>query len=233
MRFYFLRGREIRRGGFLAALALFAFVATAGWRSFERRLYGVKPGVLLEGRPVGGLFREELCRVVEEMSVLYSRPPQDAMVFPETGEIVPEQAGRVVDVAGTVASVVRAAPGTRVRLVFRAVAPKVTADLFTPLVRGSPERPEVALTFNVAWGEESLPAILEILKKEKVYATFFFVGEWVKKFPDLTRAVAEAGHEIGNHGFSHDYPTRLSRAELVRLIEDNAVLLQNVTGRRG
>ncbi|NLG83175.1 MAG: polysaccharide deacetylase family protein, partial [Firmicutes bacterium] len=163
--------------------------------------------------------------------VLYSRLPQDAMIFPETGEIVPEQPGRVVDVAGTVASVIRAAPGARVHLLFRSVAPKVTTDLFTPLVRGPQERPEVALTFNVAWGEECLPTILEILKKEKVYATFFFVGDWVKKFPDLTRTVAEAGHEIANHGLRHEYPTRLSRDALARLIEDNAALLQNVIGR--
>ncbi|MCL6613193.1 MAG: polysaccharide deacetylase family protein [Firmicutes bacterium] len=231
MRFYCLRRRQIRRGGVFLALGLLAFAATIELRTLERKLHGVRPGVILEDRPVGGLLHRELVRVVEEMSFLYDRPPQDAMFFEETGEIVPEREGRAVDVAGTVEAVARAAPGTRVRLILRPVPPAVTKDYFVPLTSGSEDRPEVALTFNVAWGEESLPSILDILKAAGVRATFFFVGDWVKKFPDLTRAVAAAGHEIGNHGSYHGHPTQLGRAELVRMIQDNAALLKEVVGR--
>ena len=47
----------------------------------------------------------------------------------------------------------------------------------------------------------------------------------------FARAVAAAGHEIGNHGSYHGHPTQLGRAELERMIEENAVLLKEVVGR--
>jgi peptidoglycan-N-acetylglucosamine deacetylase len=68
--------------------------------------------------------------------------------------------------------------------------------------RGSPGRRTVALTFDDG-PSESTPAILEILSGYRVPATFFQVGMNVERLPDVARAVAAAGHAIGNHSYAH------------------------------
>jgi polysaccharide deacetylase family protein (PEP-CTERM system associated) len=55
--------------------------------------------------------------------------------------------------------------------------------------------------------------ILDILEEKGVKATFFVVGEVAKKFPSLVKRIADAGHELGIHGFSHKQIFRLTREE--------------------
>lgn len=71
----------------------------------------------------------------------------------------------------------------------------------------------LSLTFDVAWGNEDMQDILNILKKEKVKASFFFSGDWVSRYSEDVRKVYEAGHDIGNHGDNHKYMTKLSKEE--------------------
>ena len=47
------------------------------------------------------------------------------------------------------------------------------------------------------------PAILKILQKRNIYATFFLLGQNVRKFPDLAFQIKSEGHQIGNHSYSH------------------------------
>lgn len=68
--------------------------------------------------------------------------------------------------------------------------------------RGSPQRRAVALTFDDG-PSEGTPAILDILAQYHVSATFFQVGSNVERLPDVARAVAAAGHAIGNHSYAH------------------------------
>ncbi len=75
--------------------------------------------------------------------------------------------------------------------------------VFGPSVwRGPRERRTVALTFDDG-PSESTPRILEILAAHGAAATFFPCGANVVRLPNVARAVAEAGHEIGNHGYAH------------------------------
>ncbi|HPW45423.1 MAG TPA: polysaccharide deacetylase family protein [bacterium] len=60
-----------------------------------------------------------------------------------------------------------------------------------------------ALSFDDGPSEEWTPAILDILKREKVSATFFLVGEKVRENPELAKRIRAEGHEIGNHTFDH------------------------------
>jgi peptidoglycan/xylan/chitin deacetylase (PgdA/CDA1 family) len=68
--------------------------------------------------------------------------------------------------------------------------------------RGSPHRRSIALTFDDG-PSEGTPAILDILAKYHVSATFFQVGSNVERLPEVARAVAAAGHAIGNHSYAH------------------------------
>ena len=68
---------------------------------------------------------------------------------------------------------------------------------------------QIALTFDDGPHPTLTPRILEILIKYNVPATFFMVGQNVLNYPDAARAVIEAGHEVGNHTFTHPHIANL------------------------
>ncbi|MGD0500256.1 MAG: polysaccharide deacetylase family protein [Bryobacteraceae bacterium] len=78
-----------------------------------------------------------------------------------------------------------------------------SASVLAPsLWRGPRGRRAIALTFDDG-PSEGTPQLLEILARSNVHASFFQCGANVERLPDIARAVAQAGHEIGNHSYSH------------------------------
>ncbi|MGH9500865.1 MAG: polysaccharide deacetylase family protein [Terriglobales bacterium] len=71
---------------------------------------------------------------------------------------------------------------------------------FVSLPAGSKK---LALTYDDGPNDPHTPRLLEVLARHNVRATFFLIGRYVKQRPDLARAIAQAGHAIGNHTFSH------------------------------
>ena len=61
----------------------------------------------------------------------------------------------------------------------------------------------VYLTFDDGPIPEATPFILETLSQYGIKATFFMVGDNVRKYPELYNKVVAAGHRIGNHTFNH------------------------------
>lgn len=117
-------------------------------------------------------------------------------------------------------------------IVFLVRLPKaLTASATLPIFQGDSGKKAVAFCINVAWGNEYIKPILDTLKKNECYATFFFTGTWVRDFPDLGRTIAEGGHEIANHGYYHVYPSKLNKADLQKLILDNEKILLKEFGR--
>jgi len=85
-----------------------------------------------------------------------------------------------------------------------------SSALFGPNIwRGPREKKQIALTFDDGPSEATLP-ILELLDLYSVRATFFQCGKNVERLPGVSRRVQDAGHEIGNHTYSH--PRLLGRA---------------------
>lgn len=74
----------------------------------------------------------------------------------------------------------------------------------------------IAITFDDGPHPYLTESILKTLDKYDVKATFFMVGVNVVNYPDAARAVIAAGHEVGNHTFSHEHMTRLSEAQVQR-----------------
>ena len=70
--------------------------------------------------------------------------------------------------------------------------------------RGDPKRRAIALTFDDG-PSESTPELVAILAQYGVAATFFQVGANVERLPEVARAVAASGHEIGNHSHTHPF----------------------------
>ena len=62
---------------------------------------------------------------------------------------------------------------------------------------------QVCLTFDDGPNPESTPDILALLEGLGVKATFFLIGENIKKYPDLYHKIIKQGHEIGDHGYRH------------------------------
>ncbi|GEN32442.1 polysaccharide deacetylase family sporulation protein PdaB [Cerasibacillus quisquiliarum] len=71
------------------------------------------------------------------------------------------------------------------------------------LVKGNDQESDIALTFNISWGEERAHHILEELKNHQVRATFFVSGEWAERHPDIVKKIVEDEHEVGMLGYRY------------------------------
>jgi polysaccharide deacetylase family sporulation protein PdaB len=69
---------------------------------------------------------------------------------------------------------------------------------------------KIAISFDAAWGNEDTQQLIDILQKYNVKTTFFVVGQWVDKYPESVKALADAGHEIMNHSDTHPHMSQLS-----------------------
>ena len=90
---------------------------------------------------------------------------------------------------------------------------------------------KVAITFDAAWGDEDAQQIREILNKYQVKATFFVVGDWVRKYPDLVKQFAEDGHDIANHSNKHPHVNNLSREAVEKDIMAAHEEIKKITGQ--
>jgi peptidoglycan/xylan/chitin deacetylase (PgdA/CDA1 family) len=88
----------------------------------------------------------------------------------------------------------------------------------------------VCLTFDDGPDADWTPQVLDILAATQAQATFFMIGKQVRRWPELARRVAAAGHEIANHTFSHRHPwwmsTRAARSE----VRDGTAALNDLLG---
>ncbi len=71
------------------------------------------------------------------------------------------------------------------------------------LWRMCPEERAVYLTFDDGPIPEVTPWVLDLLRQHEIKATFFMVGDNIRKYPDIYRMVVEEGHRTGNHTFNH------------------------------
>lgn len=119
------------------------------------------------------------------------------------------------------------APGS-----LRVLAPADALRREAPVYRVPTQKPWVAFAVNVDWGDEVLPAMLALFEREGIQVTFFPTGRWANRAPELVRAMAAQGHEVGNHGFTHDHPKALSDQALRQMIQRNEELLFALVGEQ-
>src|SRR5687767_11545005 len=80
-----------------------------------------------------------------------------------------------------------------------------TFQLFGDIVpRVETSQRVVALTFDDGPAPESIDQILSVLRERKAKATFFLIGGALEEQPELGRRIAQEGHELGNHSYSHE-----------------------------
>ena len=89
-----------------------------------------------------------------------------------------------------------------------------------------------SVSFDAAWGNEDTQQLIDILGRYDVKATFFVVGEWVDKYPESVRALADSGMEVMNHSDDHAHFSQLSAAEIEANINACSDKIESVTGAR-
>lgn len=83
-----------------------------------------------------------------------------------------------------------------------------------PIYSVSREDKVVAISFDAAWGNEDTQTLIDILGQYGIKTTFFVVGDWVDRYPDSVRALADAGHEVMSHSMHHAHFSKLNSDEI-------------------
>ncbi|WP_053362166.1 polysaccharide deacetylase family protein [Bacillus sp. FJAT-27251] len=173
-----------------------------------------------------------LYREIETKAPQYEVKPEDAKIDP-VWKAIPGYNGLKVDVAKSYSKMKKDGEFSRELLVFEEVSPKVHLSDLPPaaIYKGHPEKPMVSFIINVAWGNEYLSDMLAILKRHHVKADFFLEGRWVKNNPDLAKMIADAGHDVGNHSFTHPDMKSLSPAKINEEIAKTNDVIEATTGK--
>lgn len=89
---------------------------------------------------------------------------------------------------------------------------------------------KVAVTFNCAVGNSDIDEILETLDTYNVKATFFVLGSWADDYTDEVLKIYDAGHEIGNHSYSHKDMPSMNYEDIILDIQKCNETVRNITG---
>lgn len=99
------------------------------------------------------------------------------------------------------------------------------------LCRVETTRPLVALSFDDGPTPQGVETILPLLAAHDAHATFFLIGSETEKRPDLAARIVAAGHEVGDHSFSHQRMIGRSGGFYDREIETAQAAIAHATGR--
>ena len=91
---------------------------------------------------------------------------------------------------------------------------------------------KLALTINCAWNADDIDIILKTLEENQVKITFFIVGDWIDKYPEAVKKIADAGHEIGNHSNTHPHVNNLSSEENTKEILECSQKVEAITKQK-
>lgn len=80
--------------------------------------------------------------------------------------------------------------------------------------------------------KEGIPRILRLLKKYELAATFFVPGWVVERKEDLVKAIHDLGHEIGHHGYLHEWPDKLNSTQEREIMVKGLHIIERVLGQR-
>lgn len=142
--------------------------------------------------------------LVNEIKIKYEVPATNSIIGPD-GFIIPGYNGLKLNDKEVLKRLENLEIWDESQLVWEEIEPRVLITDLTPapICQGNPNKPMVSIMINVAWGNEYLLELIKIFQTYDVKATFFLDGSWVNKFPKLAIKIKDAGHEIGNHAYSH------------------------------
>ena len=96
---------------------------------------------------------------------------------------------------------------------------------------GDEENKKIYLTFDAGYENGNTEKILDILKEQQVKATFFLVGNYMEKCPEIVKRMVEEGHIVGNHTYHHkDMATLIDKESFLKELTDLEKYYKNITG---
>lgn len=98
--------------------------------------------------------------------------------------------------------------------------------------KGPSDKKIVALTFDDGPDEVVTPKVLDILKRFKIKATFFFLGKRIEEFPGVVRRAHREGHLVMNHSWSHPRLSEVTNDQFVDEIKKTEASLNHLIGPR-
>ncbi|KUO49877.1 MAG: hypothetical protein APF76_01140 [Desulfitibacter sp. BRH_c19] len=97
---------------------------------------------------------------------------------------------------------------------------------------GNEEKRQVALTFDDGPDNYYTLQILDILQEHDIKATFFVIGSNVERFPEVVERIANEGHIIGNHSWSHKDFAKLSSNSMLEELVNTEEILYSIVGNK-
>lgn len=211
-------------------------------------IYTVQPGDTLY--IISLLFKVSIRRILELNNI-----PDPSLIFPGMKIILPQEALnpfeplvqgiiRYTVLPGDTIYKIAARFGTPTQSILdsnpgldpQRLVPGMVITITIPenavaIYRGNPNRRMVALTFDATYGDNQTYELLEILRNNNIKATFFLSGIWLINYPQLARAIAAEGHEIGNHSYTHPHMPMISMQEVINQVTRTEALIRNITGQ--
>ncbi|QTD41928.1 polysaccharide deacetylase family protein [Sporosarcina sp. Te-1] len=181
--------------------------------------------------PTAFVSEKDLKLIIDSYAKTMRIKPVNAVVDP-IWKAIPGYNGLVVDVE---ASFDRMAPNGKFDeslVVYKELAPAVRLADLPPsaIYKGNPEKPMVTFLINVAWGDEFIRPMLDVLAIHNVKVTFFLDGSWTAKTPDLAKEIQRQGHEIGNHAYSHPDLAKSSLSKTRDELQKTSDIIQQTVG---
>ena len=105
-------------------------------------------------------------------------------------------------------------------------------DRILPIYSVERDNKTVALSFDAAWGNEDTQQLIDILTDHGVKATFFLVGQWVDRYPESVKALADAGMDVMNHSDDHAHFSQLSEQDIISNVNACNDKIEAITGTR-
>ena len=100
-----------------------------------------------------------------------------------------------------------------------------------PIYNVDTNKNKVAVTFNCAVGNSDIDSILATLDEYGIKATFFLLGSWADDYTEEVQKIYDAGHEIGNHSYSHKDMPSMTYENIMLDIQKCNETVRNITGR--
>lgn len=89
----------------------------------------------------------------------------------------------------------------------------------------------VAISFDAAWGADKTRQIMDVCESYNVKATFFLVGFWIDKYPEMVAEISSRGFEIGTHSETHPQMSKLDEKKINSELTSSCRKIADITGK--
>lgn len=223
-------GKQVGVQFFFSLCIVILLIITVNLGPIDRYISFVKHDAIKTDLPVHS--DDDMRKQIESWKKEREQAPVNAYVDTVWKSVVPGYNGLTIDVEASLANMKQSGKTSPEQLVYKQVPPSVTLEQLgtLPIYRGNPQKPAICFMINVAWGNEHLEPMLDTLDKYGVKTTFFLDGSWVNRHPDLAKKIADRGHEIGNHAYSHPDMKYLNEYMIRQEIGKTQQVIKKATG---